>query len=137
VLFAVGSVINAIMFNATGVLIFMACLLLAKPLLDVAYYPIQMLVIDIVSKIEQRNQYAYIFNCEFALFLGRLLGCSLFIGLAYFVSDVAALKYALPLIAAVQLLSIVVTRAALAQVDSIDQTLPQPIDPVLIQGVAP
>lgn len=137
VLFAVGSVINAVLFSGTGVLIFMACLLLAKPLLDVAYYPIQMLVIDIVSKIEGRNQYAYIFNCEFALFLGRLLGCSLFIGLAYFVSDVAALKYALPLIAAVQLLSIGVTKAALAEVDTTDKRLPQPIDPVLIQGVAP
>jgi YQGE family putative transporter len=137
VLFAVGSAINAVLFDAVGVLIFMACLLLAKPLLDIAYYPIQMLVIDIVSKIEGRNEYAYIFNCEFALFLGRLLGCSLFIGLAYYVSDVAALKYALPLIAAVQLLSIGVTRTALAQVDAIDKRLPQPIDPVLIQGVAP
>lgn len=137
VLFAIGSVINAILFSSIGVLIFMACLLLAKPLLDVAYYPIQMLVIDIVSKIEGRNQYAYIFNCEFALFLGRLLGCSLFIGIAFFVSDVAALKYALPLIAAIQLLSIGVTKTALAQVDILDRRLPLPIDPVLIQGVAP
>ena len=137
VLFAVGSVINAALFNATGVLIFMACLLLAKPLLDIAYYPIQMLVIDIVSRIEGRNQYAYIFNCEFALFLGRFLGCGLFIALAHFVSDVAALKYALPVIAAIQLLSIGVTRSALSQVDDLHGRLPQPIDPVLIQGVAP
>ena len=137
VLFAIGTVINAALFSAIGVLIFMACLLMAKPLLDIAYFPIQMLVIDIVSRIEGRNQYAYIFNCEFALFLGRLLGCSLFIGLAYFVSDIAALKYALPVIAAVQLLSIGVTRSALSQVDNIDETLSQPIDPLLIQGVAP
>ena len=137
VLFAVGSVINAALFNATGVLIFMACLLLAKPLLDIAYYPIQMLVIDIVSRIEGRNQYSYIFNCEFALFLGRFLGCGLFIALAHFGSDVAALKYALPVIAGIQLLSIGVTQSALSQVDDLHEKLPQPIDPVLIQGVAP
>jgi YQGE family putative transporter len=137
VLFAVGSMVNAVLFSAAGVLIFMACLLLAKPLLDIAYFPIQMLIIDIVSRIEGRNQYAYIFNCEFALFFGRLLGCSLFIALAYFVSDIAALKYALPVIAVVQLLSIWVTGSALSQVDALDSKLPQPLDPVLIQGVAP
>jgi YQGE family putative transporter len=137
VLFFIGSIVNAALFSATGVLIFMACLLLAKPLLDIAYFPIQLLVIDIVSQIEGRNQYAYLFNCEFALFLGRLLGCGLFIALAKFVSDVAALKYALPVIAAVQLLSIGVTRSTLSDVDLLDQKLSQPIDPVLIQGVAP
>ena len=137
VLFTIGTFINALLFSATGVLIFMACLLLAKPLLDIAYFPIQMLVIDIVSRIEGRNQYAYIFNCEFALFLGRLMGCGLFIALARFVSDIAALKYALPAIAIVQLLSIWVTRSALSQVDEINVKLPQPLDPVLVQGVAP
>jgi len=136
-LFAVGSMINAILFSATGVLIFMACLLLAKPLLDIAYYPIQMLIIDIVSHIEGRNQYAYIFNCEFALFAGRLLGCVLFIALANFVSDTAALKYALPMIAAVHMLTIWFTRSALSQIDLLGDKLPQPIDPILIQGVAP
>ena len=136
VLFAVGSVINAMLFSAAGVLIFMAFLLLAKPLLDIAYFPIQMLVIDMVSRLEGRNQYAYIFNCEFALFFGRALGCGLFIALARFVSDIAALKYALPLIAAVQLLSIGVTRSALSQVDALGPTLPAPLDPLLVEGFA-
>jgi YQGE family putative transporter len=137
VLFAVGSLVNAIMFNAQGVLIFMAFLLLAKPLLDIAYYPIQMLIIDIVSQIEGRNQYAYLFNCEFALFLGRFLGCSLFIALALYVSDVAALKYALPIIAGVQLTSIWVSRSALAQAKALTGTLRNEVDQEVIRGVAP
>lgn len=137
VLFAAGSLVNAALFSATGVLIFMACLLLAKPLLDIAYFPTQMLVIDTVSRIEGRNQYAYIFNCEFALFSGRLLGCGLFIALARFVSDIAALKYALPVIALVQLLSIWVTQSALGQIDDLSVNPPPSLDPVLIQGVAP
>jgi YQGE family putative transporter len=89
-----------------GVLIFIGCLLLAKPLLDLAYFPIQLQVVDVVSRLEGRNEYAYIFNHEFGLFAGRCLGCGLFLGIAYVWSGNAALKYALPVIALLQLLSI-------------------------------
>jgi YQGE family putative transporter len=105
-LFFLGSVTNALLFNAVGVLIFLGCLLLAKPLLDLAYYPIQLRVIDEVSRLEGRNEYAYIFNHEFGLFAGRCLGCGLFLAIAYGWSGNAALKYALPVIALLQLLSI-------------------------------
>lgn len=105
-LFAAGSIVNTVMFDAKGVLIFMACLVLAKPVLDLAYFPIQLLIIDTVSVIENRNEYAYIFNHEIGLFAGRLLGCGLFIILAVNVSRIAALKYALPTIAVLQIASI-------------------------------
>jgi YQGE family putative transporter len=105
-LFFLGAVTNTLLFNALGVLIFIGCLLLAKPLLDLAYYPIQLQVVDAVSHIEERNEYAYIFNHEFGLFLGRSLGCCLFLGIAFWGSGIAALKYALPVIALLQLLSI-------------------------------
>ncbi len=105
-LFFLGAITNTLLFNAVGVLIFIACLIVAKPLLDVAYYPIQLQVIDAVSQLENRAEYAYIFNHEFGLFTGRLLGCGLFLALAYGWSGNAALKYALPVIALVQLLSI-------------------------------
>jgi YQGE family putative transporter len=105
-LFFVGAVTNTLLFSAVGVLIFIGCLLLAKPLLDLAYYPIQLQVVDVVSHLEGRNEYAYIFNHEFGLFLGRALGCCLFLGIAFWGSGVAALKYALPVIALLQLLSI-------------------------------
>jgi YQGE family putative transporter len=106
VLFFLGAVTNTLLFNAVGVLIFIGCLLLAKPLLDLAYYPIQLQVVDAVSRLEQRNQYAYIFNHEFGLFTGRCLGCGFFLGIDYWWSGIAALKYALPMIALLQLLSI-------------------------------
>ena len=105
-LFFVGAVVNTLLFNAIGVLVFIACLLLAKPLLDLAYYPIQFQVIDVVSRLESRNEYAYIFNHELGLFTGRCLGCGLFLAIAYGWSGTAALKYALPVIAILQLLSI-------------------------------
>jgi YQGE family putative transporter len=105
-LFLLGAITNTLLFNAVGVLIFIGCLLLAKPLLDLAYYPIQLQVVDVVSRLEGRNQYAYIFNHEFGLFTGRCLGCGLFLGIAYWWSGIAALKYALPVIALLQLLSL-------------------------------
>ena len=94
-LFALGGLANALLFNAAGVLLFMVCLLLGRPLHDIAYFPIQMQVIDTVSAIEKRNKFAYIFNQEFGFFIGRFAGCGLFILLASYVSDTFALRYAL------------------------------------------
>jgi YQGE family putative transporter len=106
------------------VLIFIACLIVAKPLLDLAYYPIQLQVIDAVSLLENRTEYAYIFNHEFGLFTGRLLGCGLFLALAYGWSGNAALKYALPVIALVQLLSIRVAGQILRGLDKAADSSP-------------
>jgi len=123
-LFLLGAVTNTLLFNAVGVLIFIGCLLLAKPLLDLAYYPIQLQVIDVVSRLEGRKEYAYIFNHEFGLFTGRCLGCGLFLGIAYGWSGNAALKYALPVIALVQLLSIRVAGQISRGLDAAGTTSP-------------
>jgi|ERR1035437_667897 YQGE family putative transporter len=105
-LFLLGAVSNALFFNAVGVLIFIGCLVLAKPLLDLAYNPIEFQVVDVVSRKEGRNEYAYLFNHEIGLFTGRCLGCALFLAIAHWWSGVAALKYALPVVALLQLFSI-------------------------------
>lgn len=105
-LFFLGAVVNALLFNALGVLIFIGCLLLAKPLLDLGYNPIELQVIDVVSRLEKRNEYAYLFSHDLGLFTGRSLGCLLFLAFAYWGSGIVALKYALPVIALIQLLSI-------------------------------
>jgi YQGE family putative transporter len=106
VLFLLGAISNALLFNAVGVLIFIGCLVLAKPLLDLAYNPIEFQVVDVVSRMEVRNEYAYLFNHEIGLFTGRCLGCILFLAIAHWWSGIAALKYALPVVALLQLLSI-------------------------------
>jgi YQGE family putative transporter len=105
-LFFLGAVTNALFFNAAGVLVFIGCLVLAKPLLDLAYNPIELRVVDVVSRLEGRSEYAYFFNHEFGLFVGRFLGCALFLAIVQWGSAVAALKYALPIVALLQLLSI-------------------------------
>lgn len=98
-LFMVGALLNASLYSALGVILFMMCLLFARPLLDIAYFPIQLKVIDFVAEKEKRNEFSYIFNHELGLYLGRLFGCGLFIVLARYVSEYAALRYALLVIA--------------------------------------
>lgn len=112
-LFAFGALPNAILFSKTGVLVFMACLILARPLQDIAYFTIQMLVIDTVSAIEKRNEFSYILSQEAGFYIGRFTGCMLFIVLAFQVSDTFALRYALLIVGAVQLLSIPLARGIL------------------------
>lgn len=103
-LFVLGALFNAGLYSAEGVILFMLCLLFARPLLDIAYFPIQLKVIDVVAEKERRNEFAYIFNHELGLYLGRLLGCGLFIVLARYVSEYTALRYALLVIASVHFL---------------------------------
>ncbi|WP_276371434.1 hypothetical protein [Chryseolinea sp. H1M3-3] len=110
VIFLLGTLANGILFSAFGVMIFVLCKVLFQPLHDIAYFPIQMRVIDVVSKIENRNEFTYIFNHEFGLYVGRFLGLGLFIYFATYISESFALKYSLIVIAIVQLASIPLAR---------------------------
>lgn len=112
-LFLFGTIPNALWFNASGVLIFMICMVLARPLQSIANFTIQMLTIDTVSHIEGRNKNAYLCNQEFGIFVGRLLGLGFFLVLAYKISDVFALRYALPVVAGLQLIAYWVARIIL------------------------
>lgn len=105
VLFFIGTLCNGILYSALGVILFVLCKVIFQPLFDLAYFPIMMRTIDAVAKIEQRNEYAYILSHEFGLFMGRAFGLLLFLFLAYWVSQDFALKYALVIVAGLQLLA--------------------------------
>jgi YQGE family putative transporter len=109
-LFLIGALINMSLYSATGAVIFVGCLVFARPLLDLAYFPIQLGVIECVAAKEHRSQFTYIFSHEVGLYVGRLFGCMLFILVARFVSEDAALRYALLGVAALQFLSVFVAR---------------------------
>jgi YQGE family putative transporter len=113
-LFAIGAAFNAALFNAAGALLFVVSLLLAKPLLDLAYFPIQLSVIDTLSTLEQRPRFAYILSHEFGQYLGRVLGCGLFLVLARLISAVFALRFAMLAVALLQLLSIRLAHTTIA-----------------------
>jgi MFS transporter, YQGE family, putative transporter len=120
-IFLIGTVTNGILFSAAGVIVFVLCKVLFAPLHDIAYFPTQMRVIDIVSKIEKRNEFAYIFNHEFGLYVGRFIGLGLFICLATYVSESFALKYALIIIAVLQLASIPMAKHIIATCDKLSK----------------
>lgn len=105
IIFFVGTLFNGILFSAMGVVIFVLCKVIFQPLFDLAYFPIMMRTIDAVSSIEKRNEYTYILSHEFGLFIGRALGLILFIFLASVISEEFALKYALIIVGALQLLA--------------------------------
>ena len=77
-----------------------------------------MKTIDAVSGIEKRNEYAYILSHEVGLFFGRALGMILFISLAYFISEIFALKYALIIVAALQLISLPLAKHIINEIDT-------------------
>lgn len=109
-IFATGAIVNSILFSAAGVIVFMLTKILFQPLHDLGYFPIQLRVIDVLSKKEGRSEFAYIFNHEFGLYIGRAFGLVLFIVLHTYISETFALKYALLTIALIQLISIPVAR---------------------------
>lgn len=103
--FFIGTLFNGILFSAAGVIAFVLCKVIFQPLFDLAYFPVMMRTIDVVAKIEKRNEYTYIMTHEVGMFVGRFLGLGLFILLAYCVSEDFALKYALIIVAALQTLA--------------------------------
>lgn len=105
-IFFVGTFLNGVMFSAVGVILFVLANVLFQPLHDLAYFPIEMKTIDAVKAIEKRNEYTYIMSHEFGLFFGRALGMILFISLASWISETFALRYALLIVAAIQLVSL-------------------------------
>ncbi len=120
ILFTAAALVNGILFNELGVILFMLFLLLAKPLMDLAYFPIQFNVIDILSRIEKRGEFAYILNHEAGLYVGRFLGAATFLLLAYGFSTEVALRYAIIIIAVLQLSSIYVAKGIIKQGREID-----------------
>jgi len=114
-IFLLCTLFNGIMFSATGVMVFVLCKVLFQPLHDIAYFPIQMKVINVLAVKEKRNEFAYIFNHEFGLYIGRFIGLGLFIYLAFYISENFALKYALIMVAVIQLLSIPVAQHIINQ----------------------
>ncbi|MFN8207985.1 MAG: MFS transporter [Bacteroidales bacterium] len=105
-IFLLGGSVNAFFFSALGVVFYQLCNSLSRPLLDAAYFPIQLGVIDRVAAIENKNKFAYIFNHEAGLFAGRITGCLLFLVTSRYFTPEAALRYVLVIIALVQALSI-------------------------------
>ncbi len=112
-LFLLGAAVNMTLYSYAGALIFVGCQVFARPLLDLAYFPIQLGVTECVSGKEQRNPFTYIFTHEVGLFTGRLLGCGAFILIARSFGEDAALRYALVGVAFIQAFAVFIARSIL------------------------
>ena len=70
-----------------------------------------------------RNEFSYILNHEFGLFIGRFIGAGMFLLIAFYVNADIALRYALLIIGVLQLLSIVIAKQLLKQQERIEKGL--------------
>lgn len=136
ILFALGACLNGFLYNQTGVIIFLLLLLIAKPLMDLAYFPIQLRVIDIVSHIEKRGEFTYILNHEAGLYVGRLFGAGTFLALYYSVSEDFALRYAVGIIALLQLCSIYISKKIIKEGNKLSPEVPEEIEMKVQEDVA-
>ncbi|MGB4415758.1 MAG: MFS transporter [Paludibacter sp.] len=118
IVFFIGTLVNGLFFSSLGVIVFVLCKVLFQPLHDLAYFPTMMKTIDAVSTIEKRNEYTYIMSHEIGLFVGRAIGMILFISLAYFISEDFALKYALIIVGALQLISLPLAKHIIKEIDT-------------------
>ena len=117
VVFFIGTLCSGILFSGAGVIIFILCKVMFQPLHDLAYLPTMMKTIDAVSKIEKRDEYTYIMSHEVGLFFGRAFGMVLFILMANFLSEDIALRFALPIVGGLQLLSLPLAQHIIKQID--------------------
>jgi YQGE family putative transporter len=136
ILFALGACLNGFLYNQTGVIVFLLLLLIAKPLMDLAYFPIQLRVIDIVSHIEKRGEFTYILNHEAGLYIGRLFGAGTFLALYYSVSEDFALRYAVGIIAILQLCSIYISKKIIIEGNKLSPEEDGEIDMKVLEDVA-
>jgi YQGE family putative transporter len=136
ILFALGACLNGFLYNQTGVIIFLLLLLIAKPLMDLAYFPIQLRVIDIVSHIEKRGEFTYILNHEAGLYIGRLFGAGTFLVLYYSVSEDFALRYAVGIIAILQLCSIYISKKIIKEGNKLSPEESEEIDMKVLEDAA-
>ena len=92
-----------------------------QPLRDLAYFPTMMKTIDTVKVLEGRDEYAYIMSHEFGLFAGRAVGMLLFILLAFAFGEGGAdiaLRWAVLIVGALQLLSLPLAKSILRDIDT-------------------
>ncbi|MEP0367514.1 MAG: MFS transporter [Cyclobacteriaceae bacterium] len=115
VIFFVGALVHSVLFSAVGVVIFIMCKVLYQPLHDMAYFPIQMKVINFLCAKDGRSEFSYIVNHEFGLYIGRFIGLALFIALDAYISEVFAIRFSLVFIGVFQMLSIALANQIIKQ----------------------
>jgi YQGE family putative transporter len=93
-------------------------------------------VIDIVSHIEKRGEFTYILNHEAGLYIGRLFGAGTFLVLYYSVSEDFALRYAVGIIAILQLCSIYISKKIIKEGNKLSPEESEEIDMKVLEDAA-
>ncbi|WP_153799174.1 MFS transporter [Foetidibacter luteolus] len=106
----IGTTFLAVDFGQNGVLTFYAFNKLTYILNAFVYVAIRMRSVDVSKAIENRDEYAYIFNSELFTELGRLLTIGIFCFVFFYVSKESAQRYIPLAVAILQLLTLPLVR---------------------------
>jgi YQGE family putative transporter len=96
-----GSIFFGLLYSFAGVIIFQICLILSKPLQEMAFRSTLMRSVDYASALENRDEYTYLFDNELVRMFGRLTGAGVFMLLYFKGSEEMALRVALILVSIV------------------------------------
>ena len=93
-----------------GVVIMKIFQVAAEPIINVAFASTNLSDIEIASKSQHRDSYAYVFDNDIFMNLGRIAGGTLFILLNYLISPLGALKYVFIILGISQLVSAILIK---------------------------
>ncbi len=113
--YACGAGINAFYFCSWTILLFLVCMLIAHPMIEFAYSPIQLRVMDRAVRHNRDSGYAHLCGFEMGLLGGRLLGGVIFVFFATRFPAAIALRCVLGTLALAQLVSLPVAYALVSR----------------------
>lgn len=98
-------IFSIIKISVLGVIIMKVFQVAAEPIINMAFSATNLSDIEKVSAMENRDSYSYVFDKEFFMNGGRILGGVVFIALNYLISPLAALQYIFIVLGLFQILS--------------------------------
>jgi len=86
------------------------CQVASEPIINIAFSSTNLSDIEKASKLEKRDSYTYVFDNEFFMNGGRILGGIVFIVINYAFSPMAALQYIFIILGLFQILSSIIIK---------------------------
>ena len=92
-------------YSTFSIFFMIFCLVFTRPLIDLAYSPIFLEVVEKLSLQDDSRMYSYIFNHEIWLFCGKILGGAFFLAILYNFGEQITLRHMFLLISLIYSLS--------------------------------
>ncbi len=110
IIFCVSGFLHSFLYSALSVLIWQLLQTISDPLSYAAYNPIYYRAVNVAAQTENRPEYTYVVDNEIFINAGRILGCLIFLGFIYYISDAFALRHFLTIVSFIQILTVYIVK---------------------------